>query len=214
MNKPEGLDPIEMLRAANPVDPDDLPSASLARVTARIQEDLTMDTPQGASPTPRRLGGLVAMLATAVAAIALVAVVAGPVGRPLPTQVAVVPTATPTEAPASIGPGGGPGMAMCLAYELDILAVNDFGFDGTVVALDDSTISFALNATYKGIKDSTVSLPNPHPAGGPVELESGIDFAVGERYLVTGSDNVIWGCGYSRPYNAADAAEWADAFGG
>jgi len=34
------------------------------------------------------------------------------------------------------------------------------------------------------------------------------------RYLVSGSDGIVTGCGFSQAYDDAAAADWASAFGG
>jgi hypothetical protein len=40
-----------------------------------------------------------------------------------------------------------------------------------------------------------------------------VGFEVGGRYLVSGAGGIITGCGYSMPYDAAFAAQWASTFG-
>jgi hypothetical protein len=34
---------------------------------------------------------------------------------------------------------------------------------------------------------------------------------VGDRYLVSGDDDIAWSCGYTQVYDEATAAEWAAA---
>ena len=60
---PDGSDPIDRLHAANPHRAADVPDASLARVTARIQEHLMSDKPFDPTVRPSRgplvwVGGL------------------------------------------------------------------------------------------------------------------------------------------------------------
>ena len=55
MSIPTGPDPIDRLRAADPIHADDVPDASLARVTARIQEHIM--TTQKNDPTVRHPRG-------------------------------------------------------------------------------------------------------------------------------------------------------------
>ena len=43
MSTPNGSDPIDRLRAADPFRADDVPDASLARVSARVQEHIMAD---------------------------------------------------------------------------------------------------------------------------------------------------------------------------
>ena len=91
-------DPLDPLRAANPVRADDLPAASLARVSASVQEHIVSEINNPSKYPPRRgplaiVGGL-----TLVAALAI-AVVAGPGilgnGTATPPPVAEVPSANP-----------------------------------------------------------------------------------------------------------------------
>ncbi len=45
MTMPNGSDPLDRLRAADPVRADDVPDASLARVSASVQEHIMSDRP-------------------------------------------------------------------------------------------------------------------------------------------------------------------------
>ena len=40
-------------------------------------------------------------------------------------------------------------------------------------------------------------------AGGPILVE-------GERFLVAGEDDFVWACGFTQPYDADTAAQWAE----
>ena len=55
MSTPTGPDPIDQLRAADPVRADGVPDASLARVSARIQEHVMTDIQH--DPAARRSRG-------------------------------------------------------------------------------------------------------------------------------------------------------------
>jgi hypothetical protein len=233
----EQIDPIEMLHAVDPIDPQTMPSASLARVSAKVQEILMSETePTPARTSPVRRRGIFLGFAGAVAAVAVIAFVAMPRGVPsspggaggvavLPSSSAAAPSETPTtttvpsevpptEAPPSDGPitPGGGGMAMCIQYSTEILKGFDFGFDGTVTAIEGDQITFAVNTAYKGITGTSVTLTSP--GSGVVEQGAGLDFAVGDHLLVAGAGTTISGCGYTQPYDPAVAAEWAKAFGG
>ena len=205
-----------------------MPSASLARVSAKVQEIIMSDTELGPARTsPGRRRGLYLGFAGTVAALALVAFMAAPRGVPIAPGdgggVAVLPRPGPTDAqptdapttdaPPSDGPViGGGGMAMCIQYSTEILKDFDFGFDGTVSAVDGDQITFDVNTAYKGITGKSVTLTGP---GSGVTLEgAGLDFSVGDHLLVAGSGTTISGCGYTQPYDPAVAAEWARAFGG
>lgn len=224
------IDPIEMLRAADPADPQTVPSASLARVSARIQENIMSDIENNPGPAARvrRRFALVGLVGT-VAVVALVAVIAAPRGVPAPGGVAVVPSASavtvvpspsasavavvPSEEPSSGGPNtGGGGSAMCIRYDTSILATLDFGFDGIVTAVQGDQVAFAVIKAYKGVNGESLTLTSP---GNGVGLQGGgLDFALGDHLLVAGSGSTISGCGYTQAYDPAVAAEWATAFGG
>ena len=99
MSIPTGPDPIDRLHAADPIHADDVPDASLARVTARIQEHIM--TTQKNDPTVRHPRGPLAWVGgfAVVGAIALAFAIAlgNGFGAQTPPPVAAVPT--PSEAP-------------------------------------------------------------------------------------------------------------------
>lgn len=197
-----GQGPIDRLRAADPVRADDVPDASLARVSARIQEHIVTDI-QHHSVTPSRrplavFGGLVAAAALAVA-----------VG--LGSNLGVAAPGGVGAQPSDPGGGAGGGLASCLAYDPAILPTFDIVFDGTVTAVDGDTVTFDVNDDLKGAGESiTLTAPRVDVALiGPLP-----DFQVGGRYLVTAAGSAINACGYSLDYDPDTAAEWKAAFGG
>jgi hypothetical protein len=200
MTSTSGPDPIERLRAADPIRATDVPDASLARVSARVQEHIMSDRQHDTTIRPTRgplawLGGL------AIAGAFALAIVAGSgFGGQLP--------GSPT--PTDPGSGGG-GMASCLAYDPAILPTFDIVFDGTVTKVDGNQVTFDVNTGWKGAAGSiTLTAPTTDMAlTGPVP-----DFEVGGRYLVTGAGSDINSCGYTLDYDAASAADWAAAFAG
>ena len=212
MTDKPGLDPIDVLRAVDPVDPLDVPSASLARVSARVQENIMTD--HRSAPAGGRPARPTARLAIFGAALALVAIV----GLPTmfgggPAQVAVVPTAgVPTDAPPDDGPiTGGGGMAMCIQYDHSILVTFGTAFDGTVSAISGDQVTFTVNTGFKGAAESEITLTNP---AGELSADGSVGLEVGARYLVAGNESTIVGCGFTQPYDAAEAVAWAAAFGG
>jgi len=227
----EPIDPIEMIREADPSEPNTVSSASLARVSARVQEMIMSDIDNG--PTTSRLrrsraaiGGLTA----AIAALALIAIVStqkptSPVAvAPSATAVAspttAVPSPTampdPTPVPPSVEPSdggpntGGGGVAACIRYDTAILAGMDLGFDGTVTDITGEQVTFRVNRAFKGVAGEAITLTNP---GGTLGNDGSLDMSVGDHLLVAGSGSAINACGYTQPYDAAVAAEWASAFG-
>jgi hypothetical protein len=205
MSQPSGSHPFDRLRAADPMRADDVPDASLARVSARIQEHIMTDVQH--SPTAKRarrpfalLGGL-----GLAGALALAVALGSGLGRPATGSIGSVPT------PSSDPVAGGVGMASCIMYDPAILPTFDIVFDGTVTAIDGDQVTFDVNAPWKGVDDSvTLTAPADSVAlTGPVP-----DFEVGGRYLVTAAGSNINSCGYTLEFDAETAATWAAAFGG
>ena len=129
MSMPTGPDPIDRLRAADPIRADEVPDASLARVSARIQEHIVTDIQHTSTAASSRrpfalLGGLAAAGALALA----IAIGTGfGFGRPAQGPIAV----NPTENPAAGG-----GVASCLVYDPANLPTFEVVFDGTVTAVE------------------------------------------------------------------------------
>lgn len=199
MSMPNGSDPIDRLRAADPARAEDVPSASLARVSARVQEHIVTDIQHPSrtlmSNPLAKLGGL------ALAGAFALAIAIGS-GFDLGGQ-----------APDPVGgnPAAGGGVASCLAYDTANLPTFDMVFDGTVSAVDGDRVTFDVNTGWKGA-DSSVTLTSPEvnvALTGPIP-----DFEVGGRYLITAAGSTINACGYSLDYDVETAGEWAAAFAG
>jgi hypothetical protein len=215
---PTGPDPIDRLRAADPIQTDDVPDASLARVAARIQEQIMTDKQH--DPTVRQPRGPLVWVGSLVLfgvfALAIGLALANGFGAQTPPPVAVVPTATtevptPSDVPVDSGnPAAGGGVASCLVYDPANLPNFDSVLDGTVSAIDGDQVTFKVNEGWKGA-DGTITLTSPRvdvAISGPLPA-----MKVGERYLVTASGSTISACGYTLDYDAHTAATWAAAFG-
>jgi hypothetical protein len=208
VTKPNGPDPIDRLRAADPIRADEVPDASLARVSARIQEHIMSDVrrdPTTLRPTRGPLA-LVGGLALAGAFALAIALNSG-FGAQSPGGGPVAANPTPSENPAA----GGGGMASCLVYDPANLPTMETVFDGTVTAVDGDQVTFDVNEGWKGADGSiTLTAPDTDIALlGPMP-----DFQVGGRYLVTAAGSNINSCGYTLDYSADAAADWAAAFAG
>lgn len=192
-------DPLDALRAANPVDADRLSSASLARIRARVSEDV-MTTPEPNRPPPWRARTLgLGAGAAAVAALAIVVVLGG------------------RSAAQGITPGGsvGTGSASCVEpYSKTAIAHRAFAFEGIASAINGEQVTFSVGQAYRGAGGGTITLDAPGMTGTAITSAGGPNLAVGQRYLVAGDDHFVWACGYTQPYDAAVAAEWAVALGG
>jgi hypothetical protein len=191
-------DPLDALRAADPVDADRLSSASLARIRARVREDAMTNDPQRRPGRPARLATLGAGL-IAVGALALVLAV-GRVGD------------RPGLGPS---PSADPGSALCIEqYSLVTLANRAFAFDGTVTAIDGDRVSFTVHHAYRGAGGGSITLDAAGMTGPAITIGGGPSLVIGQRFLVAGEDHFVWGCGFTQPYDEAIAAQWAAAFGG
>lgn len=193
MNEHRDLDPLEALRLADPVDAEHLPSASLARIRARVQENVMNTTLRRRLVPPKFLAAGVGLIATGILAIGLI--LTG--GR------------TPQIMPGS---SPGTGSAMCVEpYSLDALAHRGFAFDGTVTGIAGNQVTFAINVAYRGVTDPSVTLTAEGMTGTTITSAGGPGLTVGERYLVAGDEHFVWACGYTQPYDAGVAATWATA---
>ena len=212
MSIPTGPDPIDRLRAADPIRADDVPDASLARVAATIQEHIMTDKQH--DPTVRHPRGPLAwvggLAVVGVIALAFAMALGNGFGAQTPPPIAANPT--PSEAPdASGNPAAGGGVASCLVYDPANLPTFETVFDGTVSAIDGDQVTFTVNEGWKGA-EGTITLTAPQvdiALTGPLP-----EFKVGNRYLVTAAGSTISACGYTLDYDADTAAKWAAAFGG
>jgi hypothetical protein len=205
VSTPNGSDPIDRLRAANLIRADEVPDASLARVSARIQEHIMTDVQHTSNGRPsRRPLALIGGLGLA-GALALAVAFGSNLGAPAPSgPIAANPT-------PSADPTGGGGMASCIVYDPATLPTFDIVFDGTVTALDGDQVTFDVNEGWKGA-DGSITLTSPDTGislVGPLP-----DFKVGGRYLVTAAGSNINACGYTLDYSADEAAKWAAAVAG
>jgi hypothetical protein len=123
------------------------------------------------------------------------------------------------------------------AYSPAAVRQRGFAFDGVVTAIGPSTfrdpgdasaegpppwavpVTFAVKEWFAGGSGSTVTVDVPAPAapGRPSNPDSLLSYSVGSRLLVSGEPRfggspleqaIAWGCGFTRPYDAATAASW------
>jgi hypothetical protein len=183
-------DPLDALRHADPVRGAPVPSASRARVRARIEEvRMTRETrPRRLLPWSAGLAGL-----TVVGVIAAAMLVGG---RPAP------PASTPPE----------PAVGSCVeTYDLETLLSRDFAFDGTVTSINGDEVAFEVAETFIGDAVASVTLTAEGMTGSSVTSSGVPSLRPGQRYLVAGDDRFAWACGFTQPYDAAVAAQWAEA---
>lgn len=185
-------DPVEELSHADPARMTTPPSESRARVWARIQEATMDDMDQRRGRMPRLVLGFGGLAMAAAAAVVAFTLWSG-------------------EAP----PGGGPGTGIgsCVeTYSLATLANREFAFDGTVAAVEGDEVSFSVTRVFAGDIGASVTLTATGMTGSSITSAGGdLTLVVGQRYLVAGEDEFAWACGFTQPYDAAIAADWAEA---
>jgi hypothetical protein len=112
-------------------------------------------------------------------------------------------------------PLGGGAAADCMVYDEAVLLAQEIAFDGTLVAGDAATdqATFEVHQWFRGGEGTEIVLA----AGGLLRTEAqalqGTTLEVGQRYLISSTDGVVWACGYSVTYDADLAAEWAELLG-
>lgn len=230
MNHSGGIDPLDALRDADPAAHDRLPSASLARVRARVQEEIMTDTDVRRVRARGNRGLALGGAGAALAVLALVVFAAPGVVRPgAPAPADLAPASTTAAAtaatranppassvPASHAPGQQPpgvpgGMASCVeSYSLDSLRHRGFAFDGTVTSIAGDEVTFRVTTHFRGSGDR-VSLTATGMTGTSISSAGGPNLALGSRYLVAGDDHFVWPCGFTQEYDPAVAAQWATA---
>lgn len=127
------------------------------------------------------------------------------------------------------------GAASCVEeYGPETLAARDFAFDGTVEAVGEADasgpegdsdgsvpVTFTVAEWFAGGDGDRVTVDMPAP--GMLSSDGAITHEVGSRLLVSGEprfggepldDAVAWGCGFTRAYDDATAAEWRVSFAG
>lgn len=119
--------------------------------------------------------------------------------------------------PANPGPSTalGDGAAACIeVYTPANLGNRDFAFDGTVTGIDQGAddlavrVTFEINRVYLGDLGSSVTLT---ASGVGPDSEGGPGLAVGDRLLISGDEDFMWTCGFSRTWSADMADEWDSA---
>ena len=114
--------------------------------------------------------------------------------------------------------GGSGALGSCVErYNVKTLAKRSFAFDGTVSGMKKAStetgadlVTFNVSHWYKGGSANQVTLKT-HGVGGVTSAGS-ISGRSGERLLVTGEDDTLWTCGFTRPYSQDVAARWEATF--
>ena len=113
-------------------------------------------------------------------------------------------------APVEFSLGENDSMAMCLAFDVEILRPMEVAFEGTATAVDGDTVTLKVDHWYKGGDAESVSLVGTQ---GLEALIDGISFEVGEQYLITATDGNVNYCGFSGISTPDLRAAFDEAFG-
>lgn len=193
------------LRAADPARRD-APAESWidelveATVTMNEQENRTEET----RSRSRWLVPAVAAAAVAAIAVGGYAVVAGDDGGGAKDE-------QQTELALTL-PASDPMTTMCIQFSVEALSMAEVAFAGTATDVTGDQVTLDVDHWYKGGDADVVEVTGSSDAG--VLLEGGIQFAEGERYLVTATDGNVGVCGFSSEYTDEMAAAFDEAFGG
>ena len=111
--------------------------------------------------------------------------------------------------PLELSLGAGDALSSCMVFSVEELARAPMAFEGTVTAADGDTVEITVDRWFKGDDTATVQLVAPE---GMEALIAGIDFVVGEPYLVTAYDGTVNYCGFSGPATPELRAAFEQAF--
>jgi hypothetical protein len=151
------------------------------------------------------------------------------VGDPFPDT-----RSAPTVAPPSPGTSSARGPSCVLAYSPAALKKATFAFDGTVLsAVPEApkgnwptySVTFAVNEWFgpsANVPTRIFLIMDRAPGDTQLPSEFGPAYHAGSRLLIVGGlfsiagqapePPHVWGCGFSRAYNTADAATWRQVF--
>lgn len=215
MSEPIGDDPLERLRRANPVDAERLPSASLARVRARFQEEFMTEPGIPSRPGSGRLRLGIGAVAGAVLLSAVVALIPSPAVAPGPLpSLSGGAISAASRAPTFAASGGHISASCVETYTLDSLGRRSFAFDGTVVAIEGrQEVTFDVNEVFRGAASNRITLTAMGMTPTVISSLGGPTLMPGGRYLVAGDDHFVWACGFTQEYDPAVAASWKATLG-
>lgn len=192
------IDPMHLT-----VTPEPLPRSRAEQIleTAMGTIDATTLAPAAPAPRPRRYRP--ALLAAAAALV----VAAG-------TGVAVLASSgdTPPAGPSTLSlsvPSANVNYS-CVQFDVAILAAMPVAFAGTVTGTTAEAVTIEVDRWYTGGDSDVVSIRLAD--GQSSAALDGVDFQTGDRYLVTATDGVVNGCGFSGEATPEFEAAYDEAF--
>ncbi len=105
-------------------------------------------------------------------------------------------------------------MSSCIAFDVNFLAALPVAFAGTATEITDTTVMLSVDRWFTTDSAETDVVAITLPAGGTSAALDRVDFVIGDRYLVTATDGVVNGCGFSGPATPEFEAAFTSAFGG
>lgn len=229
MNDRRDDDLLAALAAADPIDLDAVPAPD----RALLEEIIAMEpTPSVTQPTSehgsseRRSPNRRSSFAVAAAVALAAGVGAGALalndddGKAADRPTLTTPTREPTkvtgiEPAPRTGERAGETMNSCVIFDETILAMQEYAFDGTVTAIDDGWVTFAVTEWFKGPGGAVVVLNaealSPRDPGFATSVDELLITEPGQRILVSGAAGYAGVCGATRVYDATTAEEWRAA---
>ncbi len=210
-----GDDELEQLRRADPLarnplpSPDDpAPRALFERITMDRTQSPTrlLDHPPSSSAVPAPWYRRPVAIAVAAAVIVVVLVSGAVAVSQLGGDSEPVAGPDPSERPVVPGPSSG----SCVeTYDLETLADREVVFDGTVESVDGDRVTFSVNEAFRGVSSDRVTLAGAGVLGGVTSAGASVPLEPGTRLLVAGDGGFAWSCGFTQPYDAEVAEDWA-----
>ncbi|WP_108667724.1 hypothetical protein [Euzebya rosea] len=174
----------------------------------------TTSAPTGNAPEDSGTGRRIAIVATVVAVAVLAFFGLTRLGLGNDAADVAAPDAAPDTAldaaPLELSLGEGDALASCMALDVAVLAGMSPALAATATTVDGEAVTLSVDRWYAGGDADTVVL---HAPAGLQALIGGIDFVVGEQYLITASDGIVNYCGYSGPASPELTAAFDEAFG-
>ena len=207
------LSRIDPAPAGSPVDPVTSPRAQeLVERVMQTPETQTVPTPDPTDELAarRRRPWLIPLAAAVLLAVMVGTVIllsgGGRVGDSPGGDAATAedPTTLALSAPGSDVANS------CVMFDVEFLAEMPVALAGTVTAVEPRRVTLEVDRWYRGGDADLVTIGVQD--GNSVALD-GVDFQEGERYLVTATNGVINGCGFSGPATPEFEQAFEQAFG-
>lgn len=102
----------------------------------------------------------------------------------------------------------------CLPFDVNVLAAMPVAFAGTATEITQTTVTLNVDHWFTTDTAETDRVAITLPAGNTSAALDGVNFVVGDRYLVTATNGVVNGCGFSGPATSEFETAFTSAFGG